>query len=133
MSDTEFGQIFLQIFENILRGQRRMITSAAWLDGDDCLRLTRIADTVGRRDRGTAQVGTNLQNMSRAYLREMIDQGKHIQMQHRVFAPHFLQLAVNRMTSVFRQGLHQCETVFQSWVHKVIGSLFVPAVYSGGE
>src|SRR5713226_2845851 len=98
MSDTEFGEISLQVFENVFRGQRRMITSAARLDGDDCLWLTRIADTVSGRDCGTAQIGTDLQNMSRAYLRKMIDRGQHIQMQHRVFAPHFLQLVVNRMT-----------------------------------
>jgi len=52
---------------------------------------------------------------------------QHVEMQHRMFVPYFLQLVTDWIVTVFDQSLHERETFFESrivhhrFVHEHLG------------
>ena len=102
-----FGKIAPQIAQDIARAESFVFHASTWLDCDQFFLLARIAHTESRGDGRTAKKSTNLQNVARANLCEVIDENQHIKMQHRILVADLQQFGVNRLVPILHQGMHQ--------------------------
>jgi hypothetical protein len=83
----------------------------ALFDCKHCFPFAGLANATRGSDCRSAETGANLQNLSRTYPCEMLDEDKHIEMEHRVSFPNSLELAVDRLLSVLHERVHQLEDV----------------------
>src|SRR5438045_8674258 len=83
----------------------------ALFDRNQCFAFAGRANAARGSDCRSAETGANLQNLSGTYPCEMIDEDEHIEMEHRVSFPNFVELAVDGLLSVLHERVHQLEDV----------------------
>ena len=101
-----FGEIALQIAQDIARAESFVFHAPPWLDCDQFFSVARIAYTKGCGDGRAAKKSANLQNVARANLCEMINENQRVEMQHGIFVADFQQFGVNRLVPILHQGMH---------------------------
>src|SRR5205823_11474014 len=96
-----------QVLEDIPAGYATVLQSAAGLHADDFFWRGRLTRSDSGGNRRAADVGADLENISRAEFGEVIDEEQHVEMQHRRSATDFLQTIAYLFMSILHQSVHQ--------------------------
>src|SRR5438034_11610657 len=83
----------------------------ALFDRNQCFPFAGLANAARGSDCRSAETGANLQNLSRTYPCEMIDEEERIEMEHRVSFPNSVKLAVNGLLPVLHEPVRPLDDV----------------------
>jgi hypothetical protein len=108
---AEAFQIFFKIFETVFRADARMLDLAASLDADDFLFRARIAHTHGHGNSSSADVRTNLENVTRAGFGAVVGHHNGVDAEHGAFGGFHELMVQSLLLTILDQLLHQLETV----------------------
>src|SRR6266849_179883 len=107
------GEISFQIAQDITCTEPLVFQASAGLDCNNSFSLTGIAHPKRRRNGGPANKCADLEDLSGANFRKMINQDQHVQMQHRMFVTDLKQLRMNRLLSVLHESMHQVQAIIE--------------------
>src|SRR5262245_39237501 len=106
-------EVLFQILDDVPAGQPEMFCTPSGFNRDDFLLGARLTRTKRRSDRGSTHIRADLEHITWAEAREVIDQEQNIRVQHRRFAPDLVQSLSHFSTAVFHQGAKQLQHLIQ--------------------
>jgi len=105
------GEVSFQIVQDIARAESFVFDASARFDCDQFFLPVRIAHAERRRDCRPADKRADLEDLSGANFRKMIDEDQHVQMQHGMFVTDFEKRRMNRLLAVLHQRAHQAKRI----------------------
>src|SRR6266403_4021868 len=105
------GEVSFQIVQDIARAESFVFHASAGFDCNQFFLPVRIAHAERRRDCRPANKRADLEDLSGANFRKMIDEDQHVQMQHGMFVTNFEKRRMNRLLPVLHQRAHQAKRI----------------------
>ena len=110
---SEPREVLFQILDDVPARQSEMFYTPSGFNRDDFLLRARLTRTKRRGDARSADIGADLEHITCAEAREVIDEEQNVYMQHRRFAPDYFQSLAHFSAAVFHQRPKQLQHLIQ--------------------